>query len=667
MPVVQAQDGAAALFQLVVMTLGGHLFLGVVGSVKAECFQAHSGEPQFFVFQNHIVAAAVGTVLLGTDVIFVQALNSGVVDAMGGGVTLVGVVLSGAEAIVGNLLQRIGNEQTQTKPGQFRELHVPLCQNVGGDCAGNGYRPVYLDIHEPLNRDSCDGDIGVDANLAVCCQAAGHVGAGDSSIVVGSHPFQLLLPVVVSGSTPDVEIHGLIQQFLAFKDHGAESAHGLVVAVGEVLAGDNDVALFFHYFQVCFGQVFLIPDGQSLLVSAVYCGFQGNLIEAQFKACGKQFGGFFQLVNELQVSTALRRNGDVQADCAFGVGQDCGNPIHLTALNYFTVAVDFIANGQILVHGHEVHVVVECHNTGFLIELLDTDRAVHILVLHHAGMGAAVGIHKTVHTEVAIVGILAVVTTVPVHRLAVWSLALVDGVVTPLPDEAAAHDLVGLNELPVVFQIAGAVAHGVGVFAHQVGLIGIAVYILLQSLQRGIHVGVQVDVREVVLALSAAVLGTFVVGQTGGVEMLGPCQRRFETAAVGTFVTHGPADDAGTVLIPDDTPLGAVQGCFQEVGVVGKGLVPMLHMVLPQLIFGAVHLSRAVALVVGFVDDHEAVLVTELIEHGGVGIVGGANSIEVILLDHLQVPLHMLQGDHGAGDGVGVVPVNATELDGVAV
>ena len=282
-------------------------------------------------------------------------------------------------------------------------------------------------------------------------------------------------------------------------------------------------------------------------------------------------------------------------------------------------------------------------------------------------MGAAVGIHKTVHTEVAVVGILAVVTAVPVHGLAVFCLALVDGVITPFPDKAAAHDFVGLNELPVVFQVAGAVAHGVGVLTHQVGLVGIAVYVLLQGFQRRIHIGVQVDVGEIVLALSAAVLCAFVVSQTGGIEVLGPGQGRFEAATVSTFVTHGPADDAGAVLIPDDTPLGAVQGCFQEVGIVGKGLVPVLHVVLPQLIFRAVHLSGTVAFVVGFVDDHETVLVTQLIEHGSVGIVSSADGVEVEFLDHLQVPLHVLQGDHRTSDGVGVVAVDAPELNGVAV
>ena len=73
------------------------------------------------------------------------------------------------------------------------------------------------------------------------------------------------------------------------------------------------------------------------------------------------------------------------------------------------------------------------------------------------------------------------------------------------------------------------------------------------------------------------------------------------------------------------------------------------------------------AFVVSFVDDHKAVLVAELVEHGSVGIVAGANCIEVVFLDHPQIPLHVLDADHRAGYGIGVVPVDTPELDGAAV
>ena len=149
--------------------------------------------------------------------------------------------------------------------------------------------------------------------------------------------------------------------------------------------------------------------------------------------------------------------------------------------------------------------------------------------------------------------------------------------------------------------------------------------------------------------------------------MLCPRQSRLEAAAIGTFVAHGPADHTGAVLIPDHTPLGTIQRRFQKVGVIRKGFIPVLHMVLPQLVFRTVHFRRAVALMVCLVNDHKAVLVAELIEHGGVGIVSGANGIEVVLLHHFQIPLQMLQGGHRTGDGVRIMPVHATELDGVSV
>ena len=93
----------------------------------------------------------------------------------------------------------------------------------------------------------------------------------------------------------------------------------------------------------------------------------------------------------------------------------------------------------------------------------------------------------------------------------------------------------------------------------------------------------------------------------------------------------------------------------------------MLYMVFPQLIFGAVHFCGAVTFVICFINDHKAVLVTELIEHGCVGIVGGTDRIEIVFLNHLQIPLQMLQRDHRAGDGVGIMAVDTTELNGVAV
>src|SRR5699024_1341029 len=219
-----------------------------------------------------------------------------------------------------------------------------------------------------------------------------------------------------------------------------------------------------------------------------------------------------------------------------------------------------------------VHVVVDGQLAKLGIVSFNTGRTVNILVFHQAGAGSSVGIDQTVDTEVAVVRPLTAVAAVQILCLAVLGYTCVNCVVTPLPDEAAAHDVVILDELPVVFQVAGAVTHGVCIFTHQEGLVGVGVQVALQALHGGVHIAVQVDVGEVVLALAAAVLGAFVVGQASRIEVLGPGQRRLEAAAVGTFITHGPADNGGAVLISLDAALGAVHSCFQEVGVICEGL-----------------------------------------------------------------------------------------------
>ena len=70
---------------------------------------------------------------------------------------------------------------------------------------------------------------------------------------------------------------------------------------------------------------------------------------------------------------------------------------------------------------------------------------------------------------------------------------------------------------------------------------------------------------------------------------------------------------------------------------------------------------------VGLVDDVEAQLVAQLIEAGGVGVVAGADGVDVVLLHQRQVAQHLVKGDGKAVDGRGVVAVRAAELDGRAV
>ena len=664
--IVQAQNSAAALLQFEVMTLIGQFFLGVVGCVEAEALGADNGKAQVFAFQNSVVTVTVRAVLLGTDVVFMQAGDGVGEQTVPYGIALVHIVLDGAKAVVGNIFQALGQEHSQAEARQLGEFGIALCQDVHSDGTGDTDSPIQLDCDELLDGGSSDGNIGVDADLVFSGHEMGIVGAGHHVIVVGCHPVQLQLTVIIGGSSPDVEVHASFQDFLAVEGHFGEHAGELIILIGKCRGADGNVAVIFSGGDAVLALGLGLPDRQCRLVAAVSI-IQLNLIEAQVKALRKDLGGVLQLVGDLQIAAALFRDPDIQRNGAIAVRRNCRELFDLAAGDDDAITAQLISSGDVVGQADKVHIVVDGQLTSLSIVGLDADGAMDILVFHQAGAGGSVGVNQAVHAEVAVMGPFTAVAAVQILCLAVFSDTGIDCVVTPLPDEAAAHNVVILDELPVIFQIAGAVAHCVCVFTHQEGLIGVRVQVALQALHGGVHIAIQVDVGEVVLALTAAVLGAFVVGQAGGIEVLGPGQSCLEAAAVGAFVTHGPADDGGTVLISLDAALGAVHGCLQELGVICEGLIPGFHVVFPDVVLLTVQSRSAVALVVSFVDDHEAVLVAELVEHGSVGIVAGADGIEVVLLDHVQVPLHVLDADDGAGDGIGVVTVDTAELDGAAV
>ena len=84
-----------------------------------------------------------------------------------------------------------------------------------------------------------------------------------------------------------------------------------------------------------------------------------------------------------------------------------------------------------------------------------------------------------------------------------------------------------------------------------------------------------------------------------------------------------------------------------------SGLVVLFH----------VNIIGSVALIIRLVDHIEAKLVAELVKLRGVRVMAGADRIDVMLLHHLEILLHLTQADHKAGDRIAVVAVYTAELD----
>ena len=109
-------------------------------------------------------------------------------------------------------------------------------------------------------------------------------------------------------------------------------------------------------------------------------------------------------------------------------------------------------------------------------------------------MRAPVRINQTVHAEVTIMQILAMITTIVIHGLPIVSLALIDCMIAPFPNKTTAEEIAGSEEFKVVFQITRAVSHRMAVFTEQKGLVRFRCKIFLDFLPRQIHTAIEIQI-----------------------------------------------------------------------------------------------------------------------------------------------------------------------------
>ena len=117
-----------------------------------------------------------------------------------------------------------------------------------------------------------------------------------------------------------------------------------------------------------------------------------------------------------------------------------------------------------------------------------------ILILAEACVRGTVRIDQPVQTEVSVVLKFSVVASVPIHCLAVGSSSLPDGVITPFPDEPAAQFRILFGQVPIFLEITRAVPHGMAVFHQQKRLLRIAVHVVRDFTECGIHSSKEVNV-----------------------------------------------------------------------------------------------------------------------------------------------------------------------------
>ena len=228
----------------------------------------------------------------------------------------------------------------------------------------------------------------------------------------------------------------------------------------------------------------------------------------------------------------------------------------------------------------------------------DPDRAIDESDDLRAGGRSPVGIEKAVHTEIAVVAPLAVVSSVGVAAVLVENR-----VIDHLPHAAADQVVVFIDLFPVGFGIAGSHSHGVRVFAHEIG--PVVELLLLAAVLAGVmdHLYGRVHLAADIISDPLAVDGALVVyGQIRA--KLQVVVHRVCIVIAARLISEAPHHDRCVAvdlisLVETADPVDIVRLPFAVMadGIVGRGKL---------------HRKCPVGLQVVLVHDIETVFVSEL-------------------------------------------------------
>ena len=224
--------------------------------------------------------------------------------------------------------------------------------------------------------------------------------------------------------------------------------------------------------------------------------------------------------------------------------------------------------------------------------------------------------------------------------------------IAPFPDKLALDAIPAIEDLLILGQASGAVAHGVTVLAVDARLGEWMLTKVVHLRHAGVHGGDNVD------GIGVAIL--LVMDRTT-IELVSLGVHRADVAAIAALVAHRPHNDAGVIALLHHQALNAVD--------VGR---------LPCRVVGdqgdIADVLEAVALHIGLGDQHDAILVAQLVKARVVGVVGRAHRVDVVLLHELQVAAHAIEA-HGAALVIVVIvavdamhlKVSAVEVDMIAL
>ena len=572
---------------------------------------------------------------------FEEVRHGRLVAAEQGGVAAVHVVVPGAAGVVAHPFERGGQHEARADAAQVVRLRFVGRLHLHGTAGVDAVVVQHVAERTEVQHAEVRHAIGVDGGVG------GNAACGDAvarGVAVGGRI--VLYPAVV-GVVRRVE-HAAHERGFA-EGPRTHLACVLVEEEGAAVVADEPVAvLVLHCREGC-GIRFVRYGGEHGLG-----GLQGQLClrngVARFGPGRSLAEAHLQVEQVFLARFGLRSVG--HGEGGGGTGLDGGHAGH-AAFHFHTVG----EHGVVELEGvqrSEVVGILDGHTLCGRVEVREADKLVNLLHLGQLGRPGAVGGHKAVVHEVALVRAGVVVAR---HVLLVALFGeraggdvgrVVDGLVHEVPHATA--DAVGrlLDDVPILLQVAHGVTHGVGVFTHEEGLLlAVVVRLVLHPRNVGVHHAPEVRVGRV------AACSAFVVDDAVGVERLAAVVGGEQVVARAALVAEAPEDHGGEVAVAEHHAFGAVEVGRLPRGAAGDGVASLLPV--------------EVALHVGLVHAVEAVVVEHAVHLRLARVVAAAHGVHVGLLHELHVAQHGLGGEEAAVYGVSVLRVGPLEEGSLAV
>ena len=154
-------------------------------------------------------------------------------------------------------------------------------------------------------------------------------------------------------------------------------------------------------------------------------------------------------------------------------------------------------------------------------------------------------------------------------------------------------------------------------------------------------------------------VNTLVMHQTAGVFTAEEIGHSHNVGAAEGFIAAGPEQNGNVVFIPLEHGFGPVQNAFSPFGDAAGNIPGGIH--------GHALLPGAVGLQIGFIHHIDAVFVAQVIPFGAVGIVAGADGIDVVCFENCHGSFHIGKADAPAGMGIPFMAVDTVDHEAFAV